>query len=48
LLFHLVTYNILDGGQGREDAILEVLGEVASDVVVLQEVMRPGILERLG
>jgi endonuclease/exonuclease/phosphatase family metal-dependent hydrolase len=48
LTFRLMTYNILDGGEGREAAIIEVIREVAPDVVVLQEVMGPAVLERIA
>jgi endonuclease/exonuclease/phosphatase (EEP) superfamily protein YafD len=48
LTFRLMTYNILDGGEGREAAIIDVIREAAPDVVVLQEVMRPVVLERIA
>jgi endonuclease/exonuclease/phosphatase family metal-dependent hydrolase len=48
LLFRLMTYNILDGGLGRESALLEVIRAAAVDVVVLQEVIQPDVLERLA
>ncbi len=47
-LFRLMTYNILDGGLGRESALLEVIRVAAVDVVVLQEVIQPDVLEHLG
>ena len=43
-----MTYNILDGGVGREAAIVEVIRSLAPDVVVLQEVMQPAWLEGLA
>jgi len=44
----LMTYNILDGGVGREQSILEVISSVQPDVVVLQEVFEAGFLDNLG
>lgn len=38
MAFRVMTYNILDGGIGREAAILEVIRAVNPDVVVIQEV----------
>ncbi len=43
-----MTYNILNGGEGREAAIIDVIREAAPDVVVLQEVMGPAVLERIA
>ena len=43
-----MTYNILDGGVGRESAIVEVIRSLAPDAVVLQEVMQPALLEGLA
>jgi endonuclease/exonuclease/phosphatase family metal-dependent hydrolase len=48
LNLRLLTYNILDGGVGREAAISEVIRAAAPDVVVLQEVMQPLLLERIA
>jgi exodeoxyribonuclease-3 len=48
LNFRLLTYNILDGGVGREAAIGQVIRAAAPDVVVMQEVMRPSLLERIA
>jgi len=48
VLFRLMTYNILDGGVGREAAIVEVIRAAAPDVVVLQEVIEPRLLERMA
>jgi endonuclease/exonuclease/phosphatase family metal-dependent hydrolase len=44
----LMTYNILNGGVGREQAILEVISSVQPDVVVLQEVFEASFLDNLG
>lgn len=43
-----MTYNILNGGVGREQSILEVLQAVQPDIVILQEVYSPGFLQNLG
>jgi endonuclease/exonuclease/phosphatase family metal-dependent hydrolase len=44
----VLTYNILDGGVGREPLIAEVLDAVRPDVAVLQEVYPNGLAERLA
>jgi endonuclease/exonuclease/phosphatase family metal-dependent hydrolase len=43
--FRLMTYNILDGGMGREQLILDVLKMIGSDAVLLQEVTDPSIVQ---
>ena len=43
-----MTYNILDGGEGREEYLLEVLGAIQPDVAVLQEVFDEGFVQRLA
>jgi endonuclease/exonuclease/phosphatase family metal-dependent hydrolase len=48
MILRLMTYNILDGGAEREDAIIEVIRAVDPDVVVLQEVMQTVALERIA
>lgn len=48
MILRLMTYNILDGGVEREDAIIEVIRAVEPDVVVLQEVMQTVVLERIA
>ena len=35
----LLTYNILEGGQGREAEIVEVIKAVAPDAVIVQEAL---------
>jgi len=40
-----MTYNILTGGRGREQALLEVLHYVQPDVAVFQEVRNPQLME---
>ena len=44
----VLTYNVLDGGAGRERLILEVLRVVAPDIVVLQEVGDAEFVGRLA
>ena len=48
MTFRLMTYNILDGGAGREAALTEVIRTAAPDVVVMPEVMQPTALERMA
>lgn len=40
-MLRVMTYNILRGGRGREQALFEVLRSVQPDVAVLQEVRNP-------
>jgi endonuclease/exonuclease/phosphatase family metal-dependent hydrolase len=44
----VMSYNILNGGVGREQAILEVVQSVRPDILVLQEVYTPDLLQALG
>lgn len=44
----VMTYNILDGGVGREQYILEVLQSTRPDILVLQEVYTLDFLQQLG
>jgi endonuclease/exonuclease/phosphatase family metal-dependent hydrolase len=44
----VMTYNILNGGVGREQAILEVIQSVQPDIVILQEVYTSEFLQVLG
>ena len=44
----VLTYNILDGGVGREPLIAEVLDAVQPDIAVLEEVYQNGLAERLA
>jgi len=46
--FRLMIYNILNGGAGRETALLEVIRAAAPDVVVVAEVMQSAILGRIA
>lgn len=43
-----MTYNILDGGEGREEYLLEVLQDVQPDVAILQEVYHEGLVQHLS
>lgn len=44
----VLTYNILDGGAGREALIAEVLEAARPDVAVLQEVVPNGLAEQFA
>jgi exodeoxyribonuclease-3 len=44
----LLTYNIRDGGVGRVGALAAVVTHCAPDVVVLQEAIRPDVVEALA
>ena len=44
----VMTYNILNGGVGREQDILEVIQSVQPDIAILQEVYTPDFLQDLG
>jgi exonuclease III len=44
----LMTYNILDGGKGREQLISEVIQAAKPDVVILQEVFTAEFLKALA
>jgi exodeoxyribonuclease-3 len=44
----VMTYNILDGGQHREDDILEVIQTANPDILVIQEVIDEEILKLLA
>ncbi len=46
--FRVMTYNIWDGGEGREEYILEVLQAVRPDVAVLQEVLHESFVQNLA
>jgi exodeoxyribonuclease-3 len=46
--FRLLSYNIRHGGSGREDAIAQVIGACAPDLVVFQEATQPAVVERLA
>jgi endonuclease/exonuclease/phosphatase family metal-dependent hydrolase len=42
-----VTWNILDGGESREDAIVSTLHALDADIVVLQELFDNGLFDRI-
>ena len=44
----VMTYNILNGGVGREQAILKVVQSIQPDIVILQEVYTSDFLQDLG
>jgi exodeoxyribonuclease-3 len=44
----LMTYNILQGGIGREDLILEVIEANQPDIIILQELNNPLLLKDLA
>ena len=46
--FRLLTYNILDGGLGREAAITSVIAAAEPDVVMLPEVTRVEVLAQMA
>lgn len=48
MILRLLSYNIRHGGDGREDALAEVIANAAPDLVVLQEATSPAIVERLA
>jgi exodeoxyribonuclease-3 len=47
-MFRLLTYNILNGGDQRIDAIAEIIKACEPDLVLLQEATVPGNVERLA
>jgi endonuclease/exonuclease/phosphatase family metal-dependent hydrolase len=44
----IVSYNILDGGEGRADPLAEVILAQRPDIVVLVEADDPAVLERIA
>src|SRR5947209_7446965 len=44
----IVSYNILDGGEGRADPIGEVIEAQRPDVVALVEAEQPPVVERIA
>lgn len=48
MTFRLLTYNIRHGGHGRLDAIAAVIDSCRPDLVLLQEALDPGNVERLA
>ncbi len=47
-MLRVLSYNIREGGSGREAALTNVIRAAHADVVVLQEATRPGVVERLA
>ena len=47
-MLRLLTYNIRQGGLGREAAIADVIASAAPDVAVLQEATLPGVVAALA
>jgi endonuclease/exonuclease/phosphatase family metal-dependent hydrolase len=45
---HVLSYNILKGGVGRERQLASVINAQEPDLVVLQEATRPDVVERLA
>lgn len=48
MTLRLLTYNIRRGGRGREALLARVIRACRPDVVVLQEAVRPDVVERLA
>ncbi len=48
MIVRVLTYNIQDGGAGREDLIQEVLQSSRADICLLQEVIDPEFIRRLA
>src|SRR3954465_4055523 len=48
MILRAVTYNVLDGGGGRENLIAGVLRTISADVVVLQEVFSDQFARRMA
>jgi exodeoxyribonuclease-3 len=46
--FRLLTYNILQGGAGREPLITHLINDCAPDLVLLQEATQPATIERIA
>jgi hypothetical protein len=44
----VVTYNILDGGEGRADPLAEVLEAQRPDIISLVEADVPAVVERIA
>jgi endonuclease/exonuclease/phosphatase family metal-dependent hydrolase len=47
-MIKFMTYNILDGGIGREEYILQVLQATQPDIILLQEVLDADFINRLA
>ena len=47
-LLRVVSYNILRGGAGREGPLAAVIRDCAPDIVILQEAIRPSVVQQLA
>jgi endonuclease/exonuclease/phosphatase family metal-dependent hydrolase len=45
---HVLSYNILKGGVGREEHLATVIASAHADIVVFQEATHPAVIERLA
>jgi exodeoxyribonuclease-3 len=48
MTFRVMTYNILDGGEGREEYLSQVLQAAQPDVAILQEVLHESLIQNLA
>ncbi len=48
ITIRLLTYNILQGGRGREAELLKIIQTQRPDLVILQELNSPALLEKLA
>ena len=48
MIVKLLSYNIRFGGRGREAELADVIRTVAPDIVVFQEAIDPGVIERIA
>ena len=48
MIVKLLSYNIRFGGRKRESFLAEVIRAVGPDLVVFQEAIDPGVIERLA
>jgi len=44
----ILSYNILRGGTGREDALASIIRDLAPDIAILQEATNPAIVQQLA
>ena len=47
-LLRVLSYNILRGGVGREGALTSVINACSPDLVILQEAIRPSVIQQLA
>jgi endonuclease/exonuclease/phosphatase family metal-dependent hydrolase len=48
MMLTVLTYNILNGGRAREEALHTIITAVRPDIVLLQELLDPGLLTSLA